>query len=73
MLNIIKFATKLALQNPKVRDGIKKVAIKSYKKAKPIIKKNFEVVKKKTSNQTSLFKNFKSFKEKYRENLKNYD
>ena len=63
MLNIIKFATKLALQNPKVRDGIKKVAIKSYKKAKPIIKKNFKVVKK-TSNQTSPFKNFKSFTKK---------
>ena len=43
MLNIIKFATKLALQNPKVREGIKKVAIKSYKKAKPIIKKNIAV------------------------------
>ena len=72
MLNIIKFATKLAFQNPKVRDGIKKVAIKSYKKAKPIIKKNIEVVKK-TSNQTSPFKNFKTFKRKYRENFRNYD
>ena len=72
MLNIIKFATKLILKNPKVRDGIKKVAVKSYKKAKPIIKKNIEVVKK-TSNQTSPLKNFKSFKKKYRENLKNYD
>ena len=72
MLNVIKFATKLILQNPKVRDGIKKVAVKSYKKAKPIIKKNIEVVKK-TSNQTSPFKNFKSFKKKYRENFKNYD
>ena len=69
MLNIIKFATKLALQNPKVRDGIKKVAIKSYKKAKPIIKKNFEVVKK-TSNQTSPFKNFKSFKKNTEKILK---
>ena len=28
MLNIIKFAARLALQTPKVRDGIKKVAIK---------------------------------------------
>ena len=46
MLNIIKFAAKLALQNPKVREGIKKVAIKSYNKAKPIIKKNIEVAKK---------------------------
>ena len=72
MLNIIKFAARLALQNPKVRDGIKKVAIKSYKKAKPIIKKNIEVIKK-TSNQASLVKNFKSFKKKYRENFKNYD
>ena len=72
MLNIIKFAARLALKNPKVRDGIKKVAIKSYKKAKPIIKKNIEVAKK-TSNQTSPLKNFKSFKKKYRENFKNYD
>ncbi len=72
MLNIIKFAARLALQNPKVRDGIKKIAIKSYKKAKPIIKKNIEVVKK-TSNQTSPFKNFKSFQKKYRENFRNYD
>tara|TARA_B100000963_G_scaffold290018_1_gene259693 strand:+ start:59 stop:277 length:219 start_codon:yes stop_codon:yes gene_type:complete len=72
MLNIIKFATKLALQNPKVREGIKKVAIKSYKIAQPIIKKNFQVAKK-TSNETSPFKNFKSFKKKYRENFKNYD
>ena len=72
MLNIIKFAAKLALQNPKVREGIKKVAVKSYNKAKPIIKKNIEVAKK-TSNQTSPLKNFKSFKKKYRENFKNYD
>ena len=36
----------MALQNPKVREGIKKVAIKSYKKAKPIIEKNIEVAKK---------------------------
>ena len=72
MLNIIKFAAKLALQNPKVKEGIKKVAIKSYNKAKPIIKKNIEVAKK-TSNQTSPFKNFKSFKKKYKENFKNYD
>ena len=72
MLNIIKFAARLALQNPNVRDGIKKVAIKSYKKAKPIIKKNIDVAKK-TSNQTQPFKNFKSFTKKYRENLKNYD
>ena len=72
MLNIIKFAAKLALKNPKVRDSIKKVAINSYKKAKPIIKKNIEVVKK-TSNQTSPFKNFRSFKKKYKENFKNYD
>ena len=72
MLNIIKFAVRLALQNPKVRDGMKKVAIKSYKKAKPIIKKNIEVAKK-TSNQTSPFKSFKSFKKKYRENFRNYD
>ena len=62
----------MALQNPKVREGIKKVAIKSYKKAKPIFEKNIEVAKK-TSNQTSPFKNFKSFKKKYRENFKNYD
>ena len=68
MLNIIKFAAKMALQNPKVREGIKKVAIKSYKKAKPILEKNIEV-----ANQTSPFKNFKSFKKKYRENFKNYD
>ena len=72
MLNIIKFAAKLALQNPKVREGIKKVVIKSYNKAKPIIKKNIEVVKK-TSNQTSPLKNFESFKKKYKENFKNYD
>ena len=72
MLHIIKIAAKMALQNPKVREGIKKVAIKSYKKAKPILEKNIEVAKK-TSNQTSPFKNFKSFKKKYRENFKNYD
>ena len=72
MLKIIKFAANLALQNPKVREGVKKVAIKSYKKAKPIIRKNIEVAKK-TSNQSSLFKNIKSFKKKYRENFKNYD
>ena len=72
MLNIIKFAAKLALQNPKVREGIKKAAIKSYKKAQPIIKKNYDVIKK-TSNQTSPLKDFKSFKKKYRENFKNYD
>jgi hypothetical protein len=72
MINIIKFVAKMALQNPKVRQGIKKVAIKSYKKAKPIVEKNIEVAKK-TSNQTSPFKNFKSFTKKYRENYKNYD
>ena len=72
MLNIIKFAAKVALQNPKVREGIKKVAVKSYKKAQPIIKKNFEVAKK-TSYQTSPLRDFKSFKKKYKENLKNYD
>ena len=72
MINIIKFVAKMALQNPKVREGIKKVAIKSYKKAEPIIKKNIDVAKK-TSNQTSPFKNFKSFKKKYKENFKNYD
>ena len=72
MLNIIKFATKLALQNPKVREGIKKVAIKSYKKAQPIIKKNFEVAKK-TSNEASPLKDFNYFKKKYKKNLKNYD
>ena len=72
MLNIIKLVAKLALQNPKVRDGIKKVTIKSYKKAKPIIKKNFEVAKK-TSNQTSPLKDFNYFKKKYKENLKDYD
>ena len=68
MLNIIKFDAKLALQNPKLREGIKKVAIKSYNKAKPIIKKNIEVAKK-TSNQTSPLKNFESFKKKYKENM----
>ncbi len=72
MLNIIKFATKLALQNPKVREGLKKVAVKSYKSAKPIVKKNYEVIKK-TSNQTSPFKDFKSFKKRYKENFRNYD
>ena len=72
MLNIIKFAAKLALQNPKVREGIKKVAVNSYKKAKPIIKKNFEVAKK-TSTESSPLKDFNSFKKKYKENLKNYD
>ena len=72
MLNIIKFVAKIALQNPKVREGIKKVAVKTYKTAQPIIIKNFEVAKK-TSNQTSPLKDFKSFKKKYRENLKNYD
>ena len=69
MLNIIKFAAKLALQNPKVREGIKKVAIKSYNKAKPIIKKNIEVAKK-TSNETSPFTNFKSFKKNIVKTLK---
>ena len=72
MLNIIKFATKLALQNPKVREGVKKVAVNSYKKAKPIIKKNFDVAKK-TSIESSPLKDFNSFKKKYKENLKNYD
>ena len=72
MLNIIKIAAKLALQNPKVREGIKKVAIKSYKKAQPILKKNFEVVKK-TSNETSPLKDIKSFSKKLKENYKNYD
>ena len=72
MFNVIKFAAKLALQNPKVREGIKKVAIKSYKRAKPIIKKNFEVAKK-TSTETSPLKDFNTFKKKYKENLKNYD
>ena len=72
MLNIIKFAAKMAFQNPKVREGIKKGAIKSYKNAKPIIEKNIEVAKK-TSNQTSPFEDFNSFKKKYKENLKNYD
>ena len=72
MFNVIKFATKLALQNPKVREGIKKVAIKSYKRAKPIIKKNFEVAKK-TSTESSPLKDFNSFKKKYKENLKSYD
>ena len=72
MLNIIKLATKLALQNPKVREGIKKVAIKSYKRAKPIIKKNFDVAKK-TSIESSPLKDFNSFKKRYKENLKNYD
>ena len=72
MLNIIKFAAKLALQNPKMRESVKKVAVKSYKKVKPLIKKNIDVAKK-TSNQTSPFKNFKSFKKKYRENFINYD
>ncbi|MDC3063500.1 hypothetical protein OA253_02675 [Alphaproteobacteria bacterium] len=72
MLNIIKFAAKVALQNPKVREGIKKIAVKSYKKAQPIIKKNIEVAKK-TSHQTSPLRDFKSFKKKYKENLKNYD
>ena len=33
---------------------------------------NIEVAKK-TSNQTSPFKSFKSFKKKYRENFRNYD
>ena len=59
----------MALQNPKVREGIKKVAIKSYNKAKPIIKKNIEVAKK-TSNQTSPLKNFKSFKKNIEKILK---
>ena len=72
MLNIIKFATKLALQNPKVRKGIKKVAVKSYKIAQPIIKKNFDIAKK-TSNEISPLKDFKSFKKKYKENFKDYD
>ena len=69
MLNIIKFAARIALQNPKVREGIKKVAVKSYKKVKPIIKKNFEVVKK-TSNQTSPFTEFKTFKKNIEKILK---
>ena len=72
MLNIIKFAAKMALQNPKLRDSIKKVAIKPYKNVQPVIKKNFEVAKK-TSNETSPLKDFSSFKKKYKENFKNHD
>ena len=72
MLNVIKFAAKIALQNPRLREGIKKIAIKSYKRAKPIIKKNFDVAKK-TSIESSPLKDFNSFKKKYKENLKNYD
>ncbi len=72
MLNIIKFAAKLAMQNPKVREGLKKVAIKSYKKAKPIVKKNLEVIKK-TSDHTSPLKDIKTFTKKFKENYKDYD
>ena len=72
MLNVIKFAAKIALQNPRLREGIKKIAIKSYKRAKPIIKKNFDVAKK-TSIESSPLKDFNSFKKRYKENLKNYD
>ena len=72
MLNVFKFAAKIALQNPRLREGIKKIAIKSYKRAKPIIKKNFDVAKK-TSIESSPLKDFNSFKKRYKENLKNYD
>ena len=39
MINIIKFVAKMALQNPKVREGIKKVAIKSYKKLNQFLRR----------------------------------
>ena len=58
MLNIIKFAAKLALQNPKVREGIRKLLLNLTKKLSQF-KKNIDC--KKTSNK-SPFKNFKSFK-----------
>ncbi len=72
MLNIIKIAAKLAMQNPKVREGLKKIAIKSYKKAKPIIKKNIDVIRK-TSNENSPLKDIKTYTKKFKENYKNYD
>ena len=50
----------------------KKTEAYKFTPVKRIIEKNIEVAKK-TSNQTSPFKNFKSFKKKYKENFKNYD
>ena len=69
MLNLIKIAAKLALQNPKIRNEIKKASIKTYTKVKPIISKNIKILKN-TANQVDPLENPKLFRKKLRENFK---
>ena len=46
-LGLIKLASKIILTNPKVRKVAGKVIQKAYIKAKPVIKKNTEIIKRK--------------------------
>ena len=44
-LGLIKLASKILLTNPKARKVAGKVIQKAYIKAKPVIKKNAEIIK----------------------------
>ncbi len=44
-LGLIKLATNILLTNPKARKVAGKVIKKAYSKAKPVIKKNTEIIK----------------------------
>ena len=69
MLNLIKIAANLALNNPKIRNKVKKACINSYTKAKPIISKNLKILKN-TANQVDPLENPKLFGKKLKENFK---
>ena len=46
-LGLIKLASKILLTNPKARKIAGKILHKAYTKAKPVIKKNTEIIKRK--------------------------
>ena len=71
MISFIKIVARLALQNPAIRNELKNVGIKSYKKAKPILKKNIKVFNN-TRVEVSPLKDPSSFCKKLKENFKNY-
>ena len=66
---IFKFAAKAILSNPKIRDEVISLGVKTYKKARPQVKKNISVLKE-TLRAVSPIDNPKKFKNMYKKKMR---
>ena len=68
---IFKFAAKALLSNPKLRKEVIEIGVRTYKKARPTVKKNISVLKE-TIKVVSPIDNPKKFKNMYKKNMNDY-